>query len=210
MTLPIVANASRRQVLFLDILLSVWVAGWVAVGILIGIDVHHLGRLTTTVSNAGKALQQAGGGLRSLSGVPFIGHTLGGLAGQLSRAGHTAGRNAFAARTSIDQLSYLLAIAVVIIPGTPVFGIYLPFRLGRLFEARAVRSALRHGANRRLLERYLANRALTNLPYHQLEEISHEPWEDVEQGRFTNLAQAELARLGFGPRERARLGTGAG
>ncbi len=210
MTLPMVANASRRQVLVLDIVLSIWVAGWVAVGILIGIDVHHLGRLTTTVSNAGRALEQAGGGLRSLSGVPFIGHTVAGLAGQLARAGHTAIHNASTATTSIDQLSYLLAIAVVIIPGTPVFGIYLPFRLGRLFEARAVRAALRHGTNRPLLERYLANRALTNLPYHQLEEISPEPWEDVAQGRFTTLAQAELARLGFGRRERARFGARQG
>ncbi|MGH9064674.1 MAG: hypothetical protein ACRDZQ_08490 [Acidimicrobiales bacterium] len=205
MTLAMAANASRRQVLLLDVLLSLWVAAWVAIGILVGIDVHHLGQLSTTLGNAGRALRQTGNGLKAFSTIPFVGHAIGGIAKQIVRTGHVAEVNAAQSRQSIDQLSYLLAVCVAIIPGVPVLGIYLPFRIGRIREARAVRQALAHAEHPPLLQRYLANRALYNLPYHQLEQISHEPWQDVERGDLTELAEAELARLGFGRRERARL-----
>ncbi len=49
------------------------------------------------------------------------------------------------------------------------------------------------------LQRYLADRALTNLPYHQLVAISHQPWQDVADGHLDELAGAELARLEFDP-----------
>lgn len=208
MTLAMMANASRRQIRLLDVALSIWLAVWLAIGILIGIDVHNLGHLSATLSDSGKALQQVAKALQGLSAIPLVGHQLGALASQLARTGRSAQLNATQTRQSIDQLSYLLAIVVVIIPGMPVLGLYLPFRLGRAREARTVRQAMASTTNRRLLERYLANRALYNLPYHQLEGISEEPWEDVNRGHLADLAEAELCRLGFGQRERDRFRSG--
>jgi hypothetical protein len=45
-----------------------------------------------------------------------------------------------------------------------------------------------------------------NLPYHRLRAITPNPWRDLETGRHSDLAEAELGRLGL-RREARRRGT---
>ncbi|MGH9302580.1 MAG: hypothetical protein ACRD0E_11950, partial [Acidimicrobiales bacterium] len=99
----------------------------------------------------------------------------------------------------IGQLAYLLGIVIVIIPAVPALAAYLPFRVGRFREIRAVSKALGASEDLGQLERHLAGRALVNLSFHQLARISSQPLRDFEEGRVSRLAHAELARLGLDP-----------
>ena len=63
-----------------------------------------------------------------------------------------------------------------------------------------------------LLEQFLANQAVQNLPYDVLSQVSADPWGDLRQGSYRRLANAELTRLGLANRRGAesRGGTAAG
>lgn len=203
--LPAASNATPRQVHALDVLIVVWTLAWIAVGILVAIEVYHLGRLSDTLANAAGALHQTSQGLAAFTHIPFVGGSIARIAGQVGATANSASANAAASKSSVDQLAYLLGIVIVVIPAVPALAVYLPFRVGRAREGRTVRRAL-DGTDTDALRRYLANRALVNLPYHQLQVISSDPWEDMEQGRLDALAGAELARLGF---DRHRLDAGS-
>jgi hypothetical protein len=198
-------EATPAQVRLLDVATAIWLLGWLGIGIFVGVDVHHLGQLATTIDRAGHALQATGGTLGAFGHVPLIGGQLSRLATQLQvTAGNTIA-NAATAKTSVDQLSYLLGVVIVVLPWIPALALYLPFRMGRAREARAVRAAMESGDDPRQIERYLAERALLRLSYDRLREISADPWRDVAEGRVSDLAAAELVRVGVN-REAVRRG----
>jgi hypothetical protein len=91
----------------------------------------------------------------------------------------------------------LLAIAVALLPSVPVLGFYLPARLERRREAAALRGALRDHGSDSDFQAFLAMRAIEALGYHRLRQVSPAPWADMEAGRYTALAAAELCRLGL-------------
>jgi hypothetical protein len=84
-------------------------------------------------------------------------------------------------------------------PSLPLLALYLPARVGRVHEARAVESARDSAAGDPGFEELLARRAAYTLSYRQLGEITAEPWSDLAAGRFERLARAELERLGLRP-----------
>ena len=89
------------------------------------------------------------------------------------------------------------SLAVALVPSLPLVIGYLPPRLGRAREAAALRRLLIEGAGNPALERFLAQRAVEHLSYRELRRVSATPWRDVEDGRYSSLADAELARLGL-------------
>ncbi len=64
-------------------------------------------------------------------------------------------------------------------------------------EARAVRRTLAAGSPDPVLKEFLARRAVLNLPYQELRAVSPDPFRDLEEGRFDELAARELERLGL-------------
>jgi hypothetical protein len=74
---------------------------------------------------------------------------------------------------------------------------YVPFRISRAREVRAIRKAAARAQGDPMFQEYLAHRAVENLPYHRLREITPNPWRDLEEGRHSALADAELDRLGL-------------
>lgn len=183
--------------LLLDALVVVWVVGWLAVGIWVAVDVSHLSRLALTLGTAATGLGDAARAIMKLAGIPFVGSTFRGLARSAARTAASAQANAAASRTSVDQLAYLLGIVICLVPSVPVIAAWLPMRVSRVREVRAVRRALASPRHRAHLQRYLANRALATLPFHQLVTLGEDPWEDASQGRLDALARAELQRLGL-------------
>lgn len=177
-----------------------WVLGWLAVGIWVAVDVSHLGRLATTLGTAATGLGDAAAAIKKLSGVPFVGGTFRQLADNAARTAASARVNAASSYTSINQLAYLLGIVICLVPTVPVLAAWLPARLARAREVRAVRRALARPHDHATLTRYLANRALANLPFHELAALGDDPWEDAYHGRLDALAGAELARLGLAAR----------
>lgn len=191
---------SARVMHIVDVALALWVAAWIGLGVAIGVNVSHLRTLSHTIGTDGRAVETVGSSLRSLGTVPIVGATIGRDAGQVQAAGASAVASSATTTSSISALSVLLAVAVALLPSVPVFGFYLPARLERLREAAALRRAARRHAGDPEFEAFLARRAVEALGYHRLREVSTTPWADIEEGRYTALAGAELRRLGLDPR----------
>ena len=181
----------------LDVLLAIWVASWIAIGVLAGNELRELRTLSDTVVGAGTALDQTGRALETIGEVPLVGEgpaELGRRVREEAADVRAAGRSS---SQSIHNLGLLLGLAIAVIPATPVLGFYLPLRLRRAREAAAVAERLTAGGLDPGLEELLARRAIHTLPYHALQAVSADPVADLEAGRFDRLARAELHRLGL-------------
>ena len=74
-----------------------------------------------------------------------------------------------------------------------------PVVIGRAVEIHSVKRVLSEGAGDPLLERFLAHRAAHQLSYRELWRVSRTPWRDLDEGRYSELAAAELRRVGVAP-----------
>jgi hypothetical protein len=188
---------SGRRLLALDVVLALWVAGWIWLGLAVGGQVSGLQRLSTTIGHVGSAVQQSGALLSSLKDLPFVGNQLGKAASQVEQAGRSATASAHASRDAASHLSWMLALAIAVIPSTPVLGLYLPIRAVAIRERRTVRRLWRvHGDDPDFRE-LLARRAIGSLPYSQLARAAGpDPWRALAAGHHDGLARAELERWG--------------
>jgi hypothetical protein len=190
-------STSGRVVWVIDAILVLWVDAWIAIGLAVARDVRNLTALSDTVVRAGTAVGETGRALRALEGLPFVGDRIGRVAGQVDAAATQAVRSGRESRDSVQSLSVLLGFSVGIIPTLPILAMYVPFRVSRAREVRAIRKAAARAQGDPMFEEYLAHRAVENLPYHKLREITANPWRDLEEGRHSALADAELHRLGL-------------
>jgi hypothetical protein len=190
-------SASGRRVLVVDILVLGWLLTWALIGIAVFHDVRKLATLSDTVSSAGTAVGETGRALHALESVPFVGDRVAGIARRVDTAAEQAVRSGRESRATVHDLSLLLGISVALAPTVPVLAMYLPFRLSRGRETRAILRAATRAGGEPLFEEFLARRAVENLPYHRLRAITPTPWQDLEAGRHTALADAELRRLGL-------------
>jgi hypothetical protein len=190
-------SASGRLVRVIDAILVLWVVAWIAIGLAVARDVRNLTALSDTVVQAGTAVGETGRALRALDGLPFVGDRIGRVAGQIDAAAAQAVRSGRESRDSVQSLSVLLGFSVGVIPTLPILAMYVPFRISRAREVRAIRKAAVRAQGDPMFEEYLAHRAVENLPYHRLREITPNPWRDLEEGRHSVLADAELDRLGL-------------
>lgn len=188
---------SARTLRRLDVLFVVWAAVWIAVAAYTAHEVQVLHDLSGTVVTTGAAVDTAGKALQGIATLPLVGGEVGTLAGQVRAAGQSAQASGAATRNSVDNLSILLGISIALIPIVPVLVLYLPLRLGWRREQQAVVEAVRRWGGDEALEEYLARRALQGLSYHELREISDDPWHALENGARRQLAEAELERLGL-------------
>jgi hypothetical protein len=181
----------------MDLGLLAWAAGWIAVGVAIAIEVRGLAELSGTVGTVGGAVEASGAALGMLRDLPLVGGAFAAPAEGIQEAGRSARASGLESRQSIDALSTLLGLAVALIPSVPLVAAYLPARLARRNEARAVGHAYHQSGKDPAFTEFLARRAAQNLSYRRLSQASSEPWRDLAEGRFDGLAQAELERLGI-------------
>ena len=181
-----------------------WVVLWIAAGIVTGVQIRRLTTLSESVVESGKALDTAGAALQDLSRLPLIGERTKQLGDEVRRTAGEVQTAGASSRVTVRWVSVLLAGALILMPTIPVLALYAPSAMQRRRERRAVDRALRESVRSPWLEQFLAQRALLNLPYDTLREVSADPWGDVERGMFRRLANAELTRLGLVGRRRAR------
>lgn len=190
-----------RRLLALDVALAAWSLAWIAAAVAIALEVQDLGELSDTVGTVGGAAEASGAAFGLLGDLPFVGDavaaTLAAPAEEIQEAGRSAQESAAATRRSVDILSVLLGLAVALIPTAPLLGAYVPTRVARASEARAVEAARRRAGDDPSFRELLARRAAQNLPFRELDRVSPEPWRDLADGRFDRLARAELERLGL-------------
>lgn len=162
-----------------------------------GLSLWELSALGDTIVQSGRTLDSAGRTLQEAGDLPLIGEWPQRLGDQV-RA--TAADIVLRGRESAAygrQLAVLLGVTVALAPVVPVLAPYLPARIIRRREVRAVVRLLRDPARHRTVDFYLAHRALTTLPPQRLCGTTEDPWRDMAEGRLRPLADAELSRLGI-------------
>jgi hypothetical protein len=193
-----------RLVRFLDVAVIVWIAGWLVLALLVAREVRDLRELSDTVVVAGVAIEDTGDVVDSLGSVPLVGGQVGQVADRVREAGRTAQVSGRESRSSIDDLSVLLALAIGLVPTLPLLALYAPLRIAWSRDASAVRRAVELDASDPVLLELLARRALLTQPYERIRAVTSDPFQDLEEGRFAPLADLELDRLRIRPRSSVR------
>jgi hypothetical protein len=189
-----------KRVRLLDIAVLVWIAGWLVLALLVGREVRDLRELSDTVVVAGVAVEDTGDLVDSLGSVPLVGGEVGQVADRVREAGRSAQVSGRESRSSIDDLSVLLALAIGLVPTLPLLALYAPLRIAWARDARSVRRAVESRGSDPILLEFLARRAVLTRPYEQIRAVTSDPFRDLEQERFGPLADLELRRLGLKPR----------
>lgn len=185
----------HRVLVAADVVVVAWVAIWLLVGLRVHDEVRGLTELSATISRAGGAVEETGRALDSLN-VPLVGGSLDEASARVIEVGRDTRLSGRTARESISDLSTLLGVSVALIPLSPILFLYLPLRIGRIRERRALRLLLARFGDDPGLERLLAHRALQTMSYRRLgREAGERSWEDLAAGRYGDLAAAERRRL---------------
>jgi hypothetical protein len=182
------AFLSARAMRVLNVALAVWAAFWIGIAAYTAYEVASLRALSHTVVKAGTATESTGHALAAIGGLPFVGGRIAHLAAQAVAAGASARTSGASTAATIDQLAVLLGIAIALIPTVPLLALYVPLLLSWRRDRAAVRRAVARWDGEPDLEAYLAQRALSHLPFHEVRELGPG---DAE------LAAAELRRLGL-------------
>lgn len=190
-------TTDARALRVLDGFVAFWVVLWIVLGVLTGNEVQQLTSVSEAAQASARAADRAGEALQSLGDVPFVGDNSRELGDEVRAAAGEVRANAAETSVTLRRLGFLLGASIILIPLTPVFGMYLPNRLARGREVQALRRRLRTRPMDGPLETYLARRALDWLPYNQLRTLSEDPAGDLRDGRHSALARAELIRLGL-------------
>jgi len=195
-----------RRMRILDVAVAAWVAAWIWLGLAVGTQVSGLRRVSTTIVHVGSAVQESGQLLASFKDLPFVGGQVGKAARQVQEAGQSAVASAHASRNAASHLSWMLALAIAVIPSTPVLGLYLPIRAVAIRERRTLKRLWRAHGDDPEFRRLLARRALSSLPYSRLaHNAGPDPWRAFAAGQHDGLAHAELRRWRIRPgADRAR------
>jgi hypothetical protein len=186
-----------RTVRILDALVAFWVVAWVVLALFVARGIRDLRDLSTTVAEAGIAIEATGRAVESLAGLPYVGDDIEQAGGRTAEAGRSAQESGRSSRESTETLSILLGLAIALVPTVPVLTLYAPVRIRRIRDVHAVGRVLAASGGDPTFEEFLARRAAQRLPYHRLREVSANPWRDLDAGRYSELAKVELQHLGL-------------
>lgn len=194
---PSIRTADEPTVRLLDGLVGFWLVLWLVVGALSGYTLWQVSDLGNTVSRSGHALESAGESLQQVGEIPVLGSGADDLGDEAVGTGREVAASGQQVERQFRRLSVLLGLSIMVIPTTPLLGLYLPLRLARRREVAALRRLLAGEGHNPALDRHLAERAMERLPYATVRAISADPWADISAGRTRALADVELARLGL-------------
>jgi hypothetical protein len=186
----------RRRVV--DAAVLAWVLAWAVAGYAAARGLDRVTEVARSAEGAGAAVERTGRSIRDVD-LPVVGTVLRDAGDQVIAAGRDARAQARESSDSVRTASVLLGLAIWLVPSLPLLAIYAPVRIERSREGRALRSLVAAHPDDDGLDRLLAARALTHLPYSRLEAMGA-PWTDYGAGEYRALADAELAREGVARR----------
>jgi hypothetical protein len=187
---------SRRAIIWCDVAVATTTALFAALGVLAGAQVAALADLHRTLLEAAHALDLTARAVALVDGVPFIGDDAGRLADSVRETATSVRASATTVQDELRAVGLLVGVVIAAIPIIPLVLLYLPLRLARRRELRRLRRMLHEPAEPALVE-HLARAAVRRVPYQELHRVTANPWLDIEHGRHTHLAAAELRRLGL-------------
>ena len=183
----------QRSILAIDALVILWTIAWVVLGVTVGLFVERLGAVGEGLEDAGRAIVRSGDSVDGLSDVPLVGEGFATLADEIRGLGRdTAGRGR-SIEDDIDGLALLVGAGLALGPTIPVLVLWVPPRVSRERERRALTRSLRAGDG--LAMAYLANRAVATRGFRELQRASADPVGDLATGRYEALAKLELDHL---------------
>jgi hypothetical protein len=174
-----------------------WVVFWLLPGGLVGYQVWSLSDVSRSVSASARAADQAGSALQELSAIPLVPEGRGRLGQDVRAAADEIHRTSVTRREDLRRLSILLAMSVAVVPTVPVVAMYLPGRLRWRRTVRCVEATLHREGRSASLDAFLAHRAVSDLTYPQLRNVTDDPVGDLLRDRHADLADIQLARLGL-------------
>jgi hypothetical protein len=193
----VVRTARASSLRLADGLAVFWVALWFVIGAWVAYSIWELSAIGDTMAESGRALATAADALRRIGQLPLIGDHVQNLAEEVQATAADIVVRGEQTRLDLRRMSVLLGLAVVLLPVAPVLAGYLPSRLQRRREVRALRKALRQQGRGRTLDLYLARRAVAIVPFDRLPASGTDPWTEADGDGVRWLADAELDRLGL-------------
>ena len=198
----IASRLPQRSVRMVDLLVVVWTAAWILLGVTVGLFVERLGAVGDGIADAGAAVGRAGSSVGELSDVPLVGGGFSGLSGRIHDLGGEIVRSGRSIESDVDALAVLIGGALALGPTVPILALWVPPRVARERERRALRRSLR-GADDGAIA-YLAHRAVSTRLFSELVAATEDPVGELHAGRYEALAALELDHLGL-PRSGRRF-----
>lgn len=197
----------QRSVVAIDLLVALWTAAWLVLGIAVGTFVERLGAVGEGIEDTGQAIQRAGHAVDRLSDTPLVGEGFAAAAREIDEIGRETAQNGRSVEEDVDTLALLIGAGLALGPTLPVLALWVPPRISRERERHALRRSLRSGDGVALA--YLANRAVAGRLFRELRRASDDPVGDLAAGRYEALAALELDHLALGSRSWIRVRTRA-
>ncbi|MFD0487500.1 hypothetical protein ACFQ0O_11260 [Saccharopolyspora spinosporotrichia] len=164
----------HRAVRRFDIAAALIAALFVALGVLVAVQLWALSRLSASLFDASSALDQAGRGLSMVRVLPLIGDEIARLADSIQATATSVHAEAVRVRSNIRVLAVVVGVAVALVGLVPLALIYLPFRILRMRALAKLAGRLDGPADPMLVEQ-LAWCALARLPFEELRQITRSP-----------------------------------
>jgi hypothetical protein len=183
----------QRSILAIDALVILWTIAWVVLGVTVGLFVERLGAVGEGLEDAGRAVVRAGDSVDDLSDVPLVGEGFATLADEIRGLGRGTAERGRSVEDDIDGLALLVGVGLALGPTIPVLVLWVPPRVSRERERRALTRSLRAGDG--LAIAYLANRAVATRGFREIQRASADPVGDLRSGRYDALARLELDHL---------------
>jgi hypothetical protein len=190
----------QRSIFAIDTLVILWTIGWVVLGVTVGLFIERLGAVGEGLEDAGQAIVRSGDSVDDLSDVPLIGGGFDALADEIRGLGQGTADRGRSIEDDFDGLAVLVGSAIALGPTIPVLVLWVPPRVSRERERRALTRSLRAGDG--LAMAYLANRAVATRGFRELQRASTDPVGDLAAGRYEDLARLELEHLALRPTPR--------
>lgn len=193
MTLQGTRSATVR---IIDGIVVCWLLIWLVAAVATGNAIWKGSELGDTVVTAGQTLDDAGKALGELDDVPFVGDRTAEFARDVQTKAADVVARGEQTKQRIRQVAVLAGVGMFVVPIAPVLALYLPGRLRRHRDVRAVRAALSRPGGYAAIQPLLARLAVVTVPLHEL--LRHVPdLEGPDPGAGTAvLAEAYLRRLG--------------
>jgi hypothetical protein len=190
------SRLTQRSVLAIDLLVVLWTAAWLVLGIAVGTFVERLSAVGDGLQNTGRAIGRAGDAIDQLSDVPLVGGGFATVAQEIQEMGRDTVQNGRSIEDDVDSLALLIGAGLALGPTLPILALWVPPRVSRERERHALRKSLKSGD--RVALAYLANRAVATRLFRELRKASDDPVADLEAGRYEALAALELEHLSLG------------
>ena len=121
----------QRSVFAIDLLVILWTAAWLVLGIAVGTFIERLSAVGDGLQNTGRAIGRAGDAIDQLSDVPLVGGGFATVAQEIQGMGRDTVQNGRSIEDDVDSLALLIGAGLALGPTLPILALWVPPRVSR-------------------------------------------------------------------------------